>query len=175
MSEVLKIAELGNLILRQIAKKVDPIESDTLKLIENMKFTVSKVSGVGLAAPQVFQSQRIFIIASKPNSRYPNAPKMEPEAIINPVIKSMSDEKVKDWEGCLSIPGIRGIVPRARSIEVEYTNQYGKRIQKQFDDFIARIFQHEYDHIEGIVFLDRLETNNDLVTEKEFLRIVSEQ
>lgn len=171
--ELLKIAELGNPVLRKIAEKIDEIDLEILKLIEDMKFTVDKVSGVGLAAPQVFQSKRIFVVASKPNPRYPNAPEMEPEAIINPVIKSMSDEKIKDWEGCLSIPGIRGLVPRAKSIEVEYTNQSGERVNKQFDDFIARIFQHEYDHIEGIVFLDRLETTKDIVTEKEYQAIIS--
>lgn len=173
--ELLKIAELGNPILRKNTKEVDIINSEILKLMEDMKYTVRQVSGVGLAAPQVHQSRRIFIIASKPNKRYPNAPKMEPEAIINPIIQSISDEKVKDWEGCLSIPGIRGLVPRAKSIEVEYTNQDGEKVHKQFDDFIARIFQHEYDHIEGIVFLDRLETTKDLVTEKEYQRIIMDK
>lgn len=173
--ELLKIAEMGNPVLRKVAKEIDAIDKSILELIENMKFTVGKVSGVGLAAPQVSHSKRIFVVASKPNPRYPNAPLMEPEAIINPVIKQMSDEIVKDWEGCLSIPGIRGLVPRAKSIQVEYTNQNGERVKKQFDDFIARIFQHEFDHIEGIVFLDRIESTKDLVTEKEYQRIISEQ
>lgn len=164
MSELLNIAELGNPVLRKIAERVDAVDREILSLIENMKFTVNKVNGVGLTAPQVFESKRIFIMASKPNVRYPDAPEMEPEAIINPVIKSMSHEKEKDWEGCLSIPGLRGLVSRAKSIEVEYTNRDGERVNKQFDDFIARIFQHEFDHLEGIVFLDRIETTKDLVT-----------
>jgi len=172
LSELLKIAELGNPVLREIAKEVDTIDPEIIKLIDDMKFTVRQVSGVGLAAPQVYQSKRIFVLASRPNPRYPDAPKMEPEVIINPVIRSMSDKIVKYWEGCLSIPRIRGLVPRAESIKVEYTNEKSEQVQRQFDKFIARIFQHEYDHIEGIVFLDRLETNKDLVTEKEYQRII---
>ncbi|HSH52381.1 MAG TPA: peptide deformylase [Bacteroidales bacterium] len=173
--ELLKIAEMGNPVLRKVAKKVGAIDTSILELIKKMKFTVGKVGGVGLAAPQVFHSKRIFVVASKPNVRYPNAPLMEPEAIINPAINYMSDEIVKDWEGCLSIPGIRGLVPRAKSIKVEYTNRNGERVKKQFDGFVARIFQHEFDHIEGIMFLERIESTKDLVTEKEYQRIISEQ
>lgn len=173
MSELLKIAELGSPILRMKAEKINKITETDLLLIDNMKFTVGNVSGVGLAAPQVFVSKRIFIVASKPNKRYPNAPEMQPQAIINPKILSMSDEIVKDWEGCLSIPGLRGIVPRAKSITVEFYTASGERKTEKFDDFVARIFQHEFDHLEGKVFLDRIESTAELVTEKEYLKIIS--
>lgn len=172
MNKLLEIAELGQPVLRNIAMSVDHIDQDTLTLIDDMKFTVDKVNGVGLAAPQVFHSKRIFIIASKPSDRYPSAPLMEPEAIVNPVIRKMSESKIKDWEGCLSIPGIRGYVPRSESIEVEYMNEKGELVQKTFNGFLARVFQHELDHLEGIVFLDRMETSKDLITENEFQKII---
>ncbi len=85
----------------------------------------------------------------------------------------MSEEKVKEWEGCLSIPGIRGLVPRSKKVSIEYENLDGELIQKVFTDFAARIIQHEFDHLEGIVFLDRLESNKDLVTEREYQKIIT--
>lgn len=88
--------------------------------------------------------------------------------MINPRILSHSDEVVKGWEGCLSVPGIRGLVPRYRAIEVEYTGRDGKLHRQQLNDFVARIFQHELDHLDGIVFLDRVETTQDLMSEKEY-------
>ncbi|MGB3650243.1 MAG: peptide deformylase, partial [Rivularia sp. (in: cyanobacteria)] len=87
---------------------------------------------------------------------------------INPRIVAYSEEIVKDWEGCLSIPGIRGLVPRYKTIEVEYTDRYGKLQNQELTDFVARIFQHEYDHFEGLVFLDRVESSFDLVSEQEY-------
>jgi peptide deformylase len=81
---------------------------------------------------------------------------------------------VKDWEGCLSIPGIRGLVPRHKSIVVEYTTRNEGKKREELEDFIARIFQHEYDHLNGIVFLDRLESVSDMITEKEYIKLFHE-
>jgi len=100
---------------------------------------------------------------------------MKPTAVINPKIISASKEIAKDWEGCLSVPGIRALVPRHTSILVEYTTVTGKKVKKQYKDFIARIFQHEYDHLEGKVFLDRIESTKDIITDKEYLRIISKK
>lgn len=168
MGKLLEIAELGAPVLRRKASKVEKLNDDLFTLIENMKFTVAQVNGVGLAAPQVFKSKQIFIIASQPNERYPHAPIIKPTAVINPTIKFMSEEKVKEWEGCLSIPGIRGLVPRSKKVYVEYENIEGDIVLNEFTDFAARIIQHEFDHLEGIVFLDRLESNIDLITEREY-------
>ena len=88
--------------------------------------------------------------------------------MINPKIMAHSTEIEKGWEGCLSIPGIRGLVPRYQAIEVEYTDRNGKLQKKEFNDFVARIFQHEYDHLDGIVFVDRLDSTFDIVTEQEY-------
>ncbi|MEM9275998.1 MAG: peptide deformylase [Cyanobacteria bacterium P01_F01_bin.143] len=168
---ILDIAELGNPILRCHAKSIETVaEPRILQLIDDLIATAEFRNGVGIAAPQVSESCRLFIVASRPSIRYPQAPKMSPTAIINPAIISYSNEIVTDWEGCLSIPGLRGLVPRDRAVEVEYTNIAGDRVRKIFTDFIARIFQHELDHLNGMVFIDRLESNKDLYTEGEYQR-----
>jgi peptide deformylase len=176
MSEEISIIQLGNPILRQKAEFVEDIHCDRIqKLIDDLLVTVADANGVGIAAPQVGISDRIFIVASRPNLRYPNAPLMEPTAMINPQIVDCSDELVKDWEGCLSIPGIRGLVPRYRTIKVEYTDRHGNLRNQQLTDFVARIFQHEYDHMSGLVFLDKLESSLDIVTEQEYQNLMFEK
>jgi len=173
MEKILPIAYLGHDILRkETSKIIDFNDKDLQNFIDDMIATVKDANGLGIAAPQVYNSKRIFIMASKPSVRYPNAPEMEAIAIINPVIINHSEEKIKDWEGCLSIPGIRGLVPRSKSINVEFTTRHNKKVNKHFDGFIARIFQHEYDHLHGIVFLDRLDSTKDIISEKEYQKIV---
>lgn len=163
------IIQLGNPILRQTASFVENVKEEKIQtLIDDLLVTVQKSNGVGIAAPQVAESYRLFIVASRPNPRYPNAPEMEPTVMINPKILAYSDEIVKGWEGCLSVPGIRGFIPRYQAITVEYLDRSGKLEKKDFSDFIARIFQHEYDHLDGLVFVDRLESTLDLMTEHEY-------
>jgi peptide deformylase len=169
MARVLKVAELGNPVLRSPTTPIENISDPTVqKLIDNLLKTVNKTNGVGIAAPQVSQSLQLFIVASRPNLRYLNAPTMEPTPMINPQILAYSDETDKDWEGCLSVPGMRGLVGRSREIEVSYTDRHGEPHQKNFTDFVARIIQHEYDHIHGKVFLDRVESMLDLMSETEY-------
>lgn len=171
--DLLGVAQLGHPPLRQKAKEVRNINDEKVqKLIDDLISTVMDVDGVGIAAPQVYKSLRIFIVASHPNPRYPNAPKMKPTAIINPKILGKSKKIVKDWEDCLSIPGIRGLIPRAFEIKVSYKTRMGKTVTRKFNDFVARIFQHEYDHLEGIVFLDRVESTKDIITDKEYLKLI---
>ena len=175
MAALLEIIQLGDPLLRAKAKAVENIQDWRIqKLIDDLITTVKQANGVGIAAPQVAASDRLFIIASRPNPRYPNAPEMEPTPMINPKILAKSTETIDGWEGCLSIPGIRGLVPRSQVIEVEYTDRNGKLQKQELTDFVARIFQHEYDHLDGIVFLDRLKSTGDIVTEHEYQkRIVS--
>lgn len=169
MAELVPIIQLGNPILRQKAVWVDNIQDEHIqKLIEDLVATVAKANGVGIAAPQVAESYRLLIVASRPNPRYPNAPEMEPTAMINPRIIAHSTEVVKGWEGCLSVPGIRGLIPRYQVIEVEYTDRNSKLQKQELTDFVARIFQHEYDHLDGVVFVDRLESTLDMITEQEY-------
>ena len=168
--ELLQIAHLGHSVIRTVAKDVaDIASSDIQELIETMFATCVDAHGVGLAAPQVYKKLRLFVMI--PNSKSPRA---KPIAIINPKIISVGKDIKKDWEGCLSIPGIRGLVPRQTLIKVEFNNREGKRIKKAFKDFDARIFQHEYDHLEGIVFLDRTDSK-DLITEKEYQKLLKKK
>jgi peptide deformylase len=169
MAELLPIMQLGNPILRQQSSLIDNIHDQKIQeLIENLMATVAQANGVGIAAPQIAESHRLFIVASRPNPRYPNAPEMAPTAMINPKIIAHSTEVVKGWEGCLSVPGIRGFVPRYQAIAVEYIDRNSNLQQQELTDFVARIFQHEYDHLDGILFVDRLESNQDMMTEQEY-------
>lgn len=174
MGKILEIAELGHPVLRQRAFEVENLEDTELQsFIDDLIETCIESNGVGIAAPQVYESKRIFIISSRPNARYPNAPELGPIALINPEIISHSEEKEKDWEGCLSIPGIRGSVPRHKRVKVKYLTREGEEVESEFSDFVARIFQHELDHLDGIVFLDRMESNQEIITEKEYQKLMA--
>ncbi len=172
VSKILQISEIGSPILRQksaaVANATDPQLDE---LIADLIATADAANGVGIAAPQVSSSMRLFIIASRPSPRYPHAPTMAPTAMINPEIVDRSGELVAAWEGCLSVPGTRGLVLRDREIEVKYFNKYGELIQQELTDFAARIFQHELDHLDGILFPDRVPNLTELVTEAEYLKI----
>ncbi|MDX2213016.1 MAG: peptide deformylase [Oculatellaceae cyanobacterium bins.114] len=169
----LQIAQLGNPVLRQTAQPIYHIQDvEVQTLIHNLLETLRQANGVGIAAPQVGHSYRLLVVASRPNARYPHAPLMEPIAMINPHIVSHSEEMVSDWEGCLSVPGIRGWVSRYKELEVEYTTSDGKIERRELSDFVARIFQHEFDHLNGMVFLDRLENMQNIMTDQEYLERV---
>lgn len=173
MAEILEIARSPAPILRQVAAPVVNILDEKIqKSIDSLISTAIAADGVGIAAPQVSQSYRLFIMASRPNSRYPYAPLMPPTAVINPVLLAHSEEIVKDWEGCLSVPGIRGKVPRFDRIEVEYSDRNGKKVRQELSGFVARIFQHELDHLNGILFVDRLESDADKYSEAEYQRLI---
>jgi peptide deformylase len=160
---------LGNPLLREVSQAIaDVTNESTQQLIQQLLKTVQEAAGMGLAAPQVGERVRLFIMASHPNTRYPNAPLMQPTAIINPQILWRSEAQEKDWEGCLTVPGLRGLVPRAKKIKVKYDDLYGNSQQADFQGFLARVFQHEYDHLDGIVFIDRVESTHDLMVEAEW-------
>ncbi|MDO9164039.1 MAG: peptide deformylase [Methylococcaceae bacterium] len=168
------IAQLGAKVLRQTATSVEDVGSiDTSQLIEDLRSTLASTQGVGLAAPQIGISKQLIVVASRPTPRYPNAPFMEPTIMINPRLTNRSDVKEKDWEGCLSIPGIRALVPRYKKISVQYINVQGLYVELELDGFIARVFQHEYDHLIGKVFLDRVESNTDVFSEAEYLKLIA--
>jgi len=169
MAKVLKIAEIGNPVLRSPALPIQNIQTPAVQtLIDNLLKTVKKGNCLGIAAPQVSERLQLFIVASRPNLRYLNAPTMEPMAMINPQILAYSDDTEKGWEGCLSVPGMRGLVARSREIKISYSDRYGEQHTQVFTDFVARIIQHEYDHINGKVFLDRVESTLDMMSETEY-------
>ncbi len=173
MAVLRQIAQLGQPVLRVVASPVElPAAAGVRSLVDDMLATLRDADGVGIAAPQVFEPWALFIVASRPSPRYPDAPLLEPEVVVNPVIVERSEDLVKGWEGCLSIPGIRGLVPRHRSIRARYQTIDGAEVEREFVDFVARVFQHEEDHLRGIVFLDRLENTRDVVTEKEYQKLI---
>ena len=167
-----EIAQLGHPVLRQKAAAVEQIDSKTQQLIDDLFDTSEAANGAGIAAPQIFQSKRIFILSIRPTPRYPNAPDLPPIAVINPEILWQSADTSKEWEGCLSVPGIRGRVPRPTAIRVRFTNRDGQVTEQEFEGFAARVFLHEHDHLEGLTWLDHVEDNRDIVTEQEYLRII---
>lgn len=171
-----QLIEIGNPILRQVAQPVTAIATPpTQRLIDHMIGVLQRANGVGIAAPQVGVSQRLLIVASHPNPRYPHAPQMAPLPMVNPELVRCSGEPVKDWEGCLSVPNVRGLVPRYPTIVVRYCDRRGEPQQQALTGFVARIFQHEFDHLEGKVFTDRVERSEDLFTEAEYLTKVAAQ
>jgi peptide deformylase len=171
MAHISEIAQLGAKVLRLQAQAVTDIQgAEIQQIIGTMQGTLATTQGVGLAAPQIGVSKRIIIIASRPIPRYPSAPLMEPTVMINPIFHTLSDFKEKDWEGCLSIPGIRALVPRYQEIQISYTDQLGVLVEAKLEGFVARVFQHEIDHLEGKVYLDRVEDNNDIFAESEYFK-----
>jgi peptide deformylase len=166
------IVILGDPRLRITSTNIKDITSSENQCVFDhlLNFVIEK-QGMGIAAPQVGIPQRFFIMSSHPNSRYPDAPTMEPTVIINPEITWRSETRVKDWEGCLSVPGIRALVPRHEAIRVRYHQRTGEHVDTELTGFIARIFQHEYDHLDGLVFLDRVESTKDIVHESEWRKL----
>ena len=173
MSQVCEIAQLGADVLRLKAKEVVDIHSSEMQaIVSDMFATLADSNGVGLAAPQISASWRMMIIASRPSERYPYAPEMSPTLMINPGFEPLSETQEKDWEGCLSIPGIRAKVPRFTQIKVSYIGAEGELAVQVLEGFVARIFQHEYDHLDGLVYLDRVECNRDIISEVEFVKLM---
>lgn len=167
-----EIAQLGADVLRQTAEHVTDIYSEDIQqLIKDMHAMLATTEGVGLAAPQIGVSKRVIIVASRPTRRYPLATLMKPTVMINPSFQPMSDVKAKDWEGCLSIPGIRALVPRYTDIIIHYIDEDGVATSLAMQDFVARVFQHEYDHLEGRVYLDNVEKNTDIIAESEYFKL----
>lgn len=173
MPVIRQIAQLGHPVLRRKSEPVTHL-SKVQPLIDDMLMTMAESNGIGIAAPQVYESLRIVIVASWPTLRYPQAPKMDPLVMINPEILWSSEDQQKDWEGCLSVPGIRGFVPRHHYVKVRYLTREEETQEHELVGFIARIFQHEFDHLEGFSYLDRLENTQDIITEKEFQKLFSQ-
>jgi peptide deformylase len=176
MKELPKIILMGNPILRARARIVTLKQMRDPKIqefIDQMIEVCTDTKVVGIAAPQLDRSLRIIIVASKPNERYPSAPTMEPTPIINPVVISFSREKESGWEGCMSMPGIRGLVPRHRTANIRYMDRSGQRLTGTFNGFIARILQHEIDHLNGLLFVDRRPFK--LLPEAEYLQLMEKE
>ncbi len=140
------------------------------KFIDDMIETMKEYDGVGLAADQVHESMQIAVLEVAENPRYPNKPKVPLTVLINPKITPLTDEIEEDWEGCLSIPDLRGRVPRSKSIRVRAWDREGTPLEFDAVDFHARVIQHEWDHLNGKVYLDRMRDFSTLTFLPEFAR-----
>jgi peptide deformylase len=177
---ILKVARMGHPVLRARAKAVDPadIRSPRIQqLIDDMFDTMREYQGVGLAAPQVHESLRIFVAGFMPgeDEEEEGSRGVPMMALINPEITPVGDATEEDWEGCLSIPDIRGRVPRARQIVVQAYDRRGKRVELRAGGFTARVIQHETDHLDGVLFFDRMKGFQSLTFLEEFGRYWSGQ
>lgn len=169
----LKIAKLGNPILRQIAKPVELQElnkpgTDIQTLIDAMINIMREEEGVGLAAPQVSQSLQIVVIESLDNKRYGNHLDIPLAVYINPVITHYSDDLVFGWESCLSLTDFRGFVPRSKKVTVEAYDRQGYNQKIEAEGFLSVVLQHEIDHLNGLVFIDRMPDMTKLAYQEEF-------
>jgi peptide deformylase len=156
---ILKVARLGHPVLRQQAERVAPgdIQSaEVQRLIDDMIETMHEYDGAGLAANQVHVPRQIAVIEVAKNPRYPEAPEIPLTVLINPVVTPTTEEMEEGWEGCLSVPEMRGVVPRYTAVRLECLDRQGKPVDLVAKDFFARVIQHETDHLNGIVYVDRI-------------------
>jgi peptide deformylase len=179
---ILKVARMGHPVLRARARALEPAEIRSPRiqqLIDDMLDTMHEYQGVGLAAPQVHESLRLFVAGFSPSrdrkDEEDEADRFPEVVLINPDVRADGPESVEDWEGCLSIPDIRGRVPRARRVMVRAYDRRGKPIELQASGFSARVIQHETDHLDGILFFDRMRSFDSLTFLDEFGRYWSGQ
>src|SRR6476646_6187774 len=168
---ILKVARMGHPVLRAKARPLEKAEirsAPIQQLIENMFDTMTEYHGVGLAAPQVHEGVRLFVAALEAGDD--EGDDSELIAVINPEIIIVGADVVEDWEGCLSIPDIRGRVPRAWEIKVRALDRSGARIELSAHDFPARVIQHETDHLDGVLFFDRMKSLESMTFLDEYAR-----
>ena len=168
---VLKIAKLGNPVLRQVAKPVDLndlAEHSMQTFIDDMIETMHHEGGVGLAAPQVNRSIQIVVLEYAENERYPDEVSIPLTVLVNPILSDYSQETKEGWESCLSLVDFRGLVPRSTTVTLDAYDRQGKKIHKTVSDFEAVVLQHELDHLKGFVFLDRMKDLTQLSYQEEF-------
>ena len=155
------VLRMGDPVLLQKALPIEAFNTPELHaLIQDMEDTMAHLNGAGLAAPQIGVSQRLIIFGdnseTKTNPRYPDADHVPYTVLINPVVRLIGDEMEDGWEGCLSVPDMLGVVPRHQSIHYAGFDQFGERIERTVEGFHARVVQHEYDHLEGVLYPMRI-------------------
>jgi peptide deformylase len=147
------VLKMGDPRLLRIAEPVAKFDTPELHaLIADMFETMHALNGAGLAAPQIGVNLRLVIFGFSSSPRYPDADAVPETVLINPIITFIGDEQEDGWEGCLSVPGLRGVVPRYRSLRYQGFDQYGKVIDRTATDFHARVVQHECDHLDGVLY-----------------------
>ena len=162
---------MGDPLLLQVARPVQRFDSVELAtLLEDMHQTMESLNGAGLAAPQIGVSQQVVIFGVARNPRYPQAEEVPYTVLINPTLEPVADEMEEGWEGCLSVPDMRGAVARFTAVRLEGYDRDGQRIDLVAKDFFARVIQHETDHLDGILFFDRMRSFESLAFMEEFSR-----
>jgi len=171
---ILKVARLGHPILRGVARELTSAEilsGPTQRLVQDMKDTMDDYGGVGLAAPQVHESVQLVVMEfDDGNERYEVEQAQPFLVIFNPKIKVLDDEQAGYWEGCLSVPGLRGYVERPSRIQVDYLNERAEPVSAAVEGFLATVFQHEIDHLDGVLYVDKVASPEKLAFVEEFAR-----
>lgn len=162
------IVRLGTLSLREISTPITTFNTPELKQLEqDLKDTMQEYGGVGIAAPQIGINQRIIVFGFEENERYPNAESIPLTTLINPEWEALTEEQEEDWEGCLSVPGMRGTVKRYKKIRYTGFDVTGEKIERIVEDFHARVIQHEVDHLNGILYIDKISNHKNFGFEEE--------
>lgn len=175
---LLKIARMGHPVLRQRAETVDDPTSDAVRrLVGHMVETMDDAEGIGLAAPQIYVSQRLVMFQVPPDRLEDGEPPGPPgiTVLVNPKIEPVGEEIALGIEGCLSMPGLRGVVPRHRTIVYRGTTPAGERIERKAIGLHARVVQHEVDHLDGILFVDRMDDLATLSFESELHHLFGDE
>jgi peptide deformylase len=170
---ILKVARIGHPVVRAKARELSDAEirsPEIQRLIDDMLETMDDHDGAGLAAPQVHESRRIVVYGVEANPRYPDAEPVPLTILVNPRLSPVGEEQDEDWEGCLSVPDLRGMVPRYTTMRVEASDRDGRPVRFTATGFHARVVQHECDHLDGRVYLDRMRSMETLTFLPEFHR-----
>ena len=150
------VLKMGTPLLKQVALPVTRFDADLAALVADMDDTMRALSGAGIAAPQIGVSLRVVIFELRENPRYPHVSPVPYTVLVNPVLTPLGSEEDEGWEGCLSVPGLRGLVPRVRRLRYQGFDHYGVAIDRTVEGFHARVVQHEVDHLDGILFPQRV-------------------
>jgi len=176
---VREVIRMGHPTLRKKAELVKPDEINTpefKQLIADMFETMKAYDGVGLAAPQINISKQLAIVGiPEDNPRYPDQESTKQYIVINPRIKILDTKKMGFWEGCLSVPGMRGLVERPRKIQLDFLNEQGQAEKLVLEGFPAVVFQHELDHLEGTLYIDRIRDTKNLAFNEEYSKFIAKE
>ena len=165
---VRRVLKMGDPLLYRKAEPAKGFNTPELDaLVADMFDTMAALNGAGLAAPQIGVSQRVVIFSVESNPRYPDVEPVPTTVLINPLLTPIGDEMEEGWEGCLSVPGLRGLVTRYKSLRYTGFDQHGKPLDRTVSGFHARVVQHECDHLEGVLYPQRMHDLSKLVFESE--------
>lgn len=165
------IVTIGAKTLRVKSQMIEEITHiNNLQLYDKLVFLLRELKGAGLASNQIGVNKRVIVVEVRQTDVFPNRPVSPLYVMINPVLIEESGEIVEDWEGCYSVPGIMGMVPRYEKIKMQYFDANGKKIVETYSGYLARVIMHEYDHLDGTIFLDRMRSMESITTVKNYMK-----